>query len=84
MGWNGGKSIRFVMAGNEEEVIWFCNQQRVDRDSIIWLQTADQLKGYSREARLRIQRTGSWYLGNKDDLEEIEAEIEFRRDQVES
>ena len=78
------KTPRFVMANSEEEVERFCQSNHVGRDKMTWLQTVDQLRVYPDTQRMRVQRTGTWWMMNPDDLSEIEEELKFRKEYIDS
>lgn len=76
------RTPRYVLARTEEEVGSWCNVCHVDRDKIIWLQDASQIKDLPEDFKFRLQRTGTWYLADKDVLADIEVELAYRKEHI--
>lgn len=47
-----------------------------------WLQDAAQIKDLPENFKFRLQRTGTWYLADKEKLADIEAELEYRKEYI--
>lgn len=80
----GYKCPRFVMASKEEEIEQFCKSNHVARDKVTWLQTVDQIRNLPDTQRMRVQRTGMWWTMDPDELSEIEEELRFRKEYIDS